>query len=72
MGDSQNYSNNTIDVTFSTRTLLRWADLSLRYQPLAKQGIHSDSNSNPKELKSCNKLSGVARRTAVAIDGSIK
>ena len=39
MGDSQNYSNNTIEVTFSTRTLLRWADLSLRYQPLTKQGI---------------------------------
>ncbi len=28
-----------IDVTFSTRTLLRWADLTLRFQPLAQQGI---------------------------------
>ena len=28
-----------IEVTFSTRTLLRWADLTLRFQPLANQGI---------------------------------
>jgi len=30
---------NRIEVTFSTRTLLRWADLTLRFQPLAQQGI---------------------------------
>ena len=30
--------SNAIDVTFSTRSLLRWADLTLRYQPLARQG----------------------------------
>ena len=29
----------TIEVTLSTRTLLRWADLTLRFQPLAHQGI---------------------------------
>ncbi|WP_029459580.1 AAA family ATPase [Solidesulfovibrio alcoholivorans] len=29
----------TIEVTFSTRTLLRWAALTLRFQPLARQGI---------------------------------
>jgi len=28
-----------IEVTFSTRTLIRWADLTLRFQPLARQGI---------------------------------
>ncbi|TYT73496.1 AAA family ATPase [Desulfobotulus mexicanus] len=28
-----------IEVTFSTRTLLRWADLTVRFQPLAYQGI---------------------------------
>lgn len=28
-----------IEVTFSTRSLLRWADLTLRYQNLARQGI---------------------------------
>jgi AAA ATPase containing von Willebrand factor type A (vWA) domain len=39
MGDVHNYNSNTIEVTFSTRTLLRWADLTLRYQPLAKQGV---------------------------------
>ena len=39
MGESNNaYANNSIEVTFSTRTLLRWADLTLRYQPLARQG----------------------------------
>jgi len=31
--------SNRIEVTFSTRTLLRWADLALRFQPLASQGI---------------------------------
>ncbi len=28
-----------IEVTFSTRTLLRWADLTQRFQPLARTGI---------------------------------
>lgn len=28
-----------IEVTFSTRSLLRWADLTMRFQPLAKGGI---------------------------------
>lgn len=27
------------EITFSTRSLLRWADLTLRFQPLARQGI---------------------------------
>ena len=39
MGERDQYSGNAIEVTFSTRTLLRWADLTLRYQPLARQGI---------------------------------
>lgn len=30
---------NALEITFSTRSLLRWAKLTLRYQPLAKQGI---------------------------------
>ena len=38
-GDSQNQFSDTIEVTFSTRTLLRWADLTVRFQPLARQGI---------------------------------
>jgi cobaltochelatase CobS len=38
MGENS-HSGNAVEVTFSTRTLLRWADLTLRYQPLAKQGI---------------------------------
>ena len=29
----------SIDVTFSTRTLIRWAQLTLRFQPLAHQGV---------------------------------
>ncbi len=28
-----------IEVTFSTRTLIRWATLTIRFQPLARQGI---------------------------------
>ncbi|WP_027362086.1 AAA family ATPase [Halodesulfovibrio aestuarii] len=38
MGDKQHYGE-TIDVTFSTRTLIRWVDLTVKFQPLAKQGI---------------------------------
>ena len=35
MGEAENsYRGNSIEVTFSTRSLLRWADLILRYQPL--------------------------------------
>lgn len=29
----------TLEVTFSTRSLIRWADLIQKYQPLARQGI---------------------------------
>ena len=32
-------STQSIEVTFSTRTLIRWADLTQRFQPLARQGI---------------------------------
>jgi len=41
MGDENSSDNmdNRIEVTFSTRTLLRWADLTLRFQPLMTQGI---------------------------------
>ena len=30
---------NAIEVTFSTRSLLRWGDLTVRFQPLAHQGL---------------------------------
>ena len=36
IGASDSYTD-TIEVTLSTRTLLRWADLTLRFQPLAHQ-----------------------------------
>ena len=40
MGEDGNAHNaGSIEVTLSTRTLIRWADLTFRYQPLAKQGI---------------------------------
>ena len=39
MGESNIDFNDTIEVTFSTRTLIRWADLTVRFQPLANQGI---------------------------------
>lgn len=39
MGESKSDFNDTIEVTFSTRTLIRWADLTMRFQPLANQGI---------------------------------
>jgi len=39
MGDNQADFTQSIEVTFSTRTLIRWADLISRFQPLANQGI---------------------------------
>lgn len=40
MGEAQMENlANTLEITFSTRSLLRWADLTLKYQPLAKRGI---------------------------------
>ncbi|WP_291327128.1 AAA family ATPase [Desulfovibrio sp. UCD-KL4C] len=39
MGEATGNLTDTIEVTFSTRTLIRWADLTVRFQPLAKQGI---------------------------------
>lgn len=33
------YGASAIEVTFSTRTLIRWADLTLHYHPLTHQGI---------------------------------
>lgn len=38
MGENSDYSNN-LEITFSTRSLIRWGNLTVRYQPLAKQGI---------------------------------
>ena len=37
-GDQQQ-PGESIDVTFSTRTLIRWSQLTLGFQPLARQGI---------------------------------
>jgi hypothetical protein len=37
-GDNQQ-PGETIELTFSTRTLIRWADLTQRFQPLARQGV---------------------------------
>ncbi len=37
-GDNQQ-PGETIEITFSTRTLIRWADLTQRFQPLARQGV---------------------------------
>lgn len=39
MGDDKVDFNQSIEVTFSTRTLIRWAELISRFQPLANQGI---------------------------------
>ena len=39
MGEANGNFRDTIEVTFSTRTLIRWADLTVRFQPLARQGI---------------------------------
>jgi cobaltochelatase CobS len=38
MGEAENLHSG-LEITFSTRTLIRWADLTVRYQPLSRQGI---------------------------------
>lgn len=37
-GSNQGFGE-SIEVTFSTRTLLRWADLTVRFLPLSRQGV---------------------------------
>ena len=37
MGNST--SHDALEVTLSTRTLIRWAELTMAFQPLSKQGI---------------------------------
>jgi len=39
MGEASSDLTRSIEVTFSTRTLLRWADLTVRFQPLSHQGF---------------------------------
>lgn len=40
MGDGQmDVTRTPLEITFSTRSLLRWADLTVRFQALARQGI---------------------------------
>ena len=40
LGEGNNANlRDAIEVTFSTRTLLRWADLTVRFQPLSRQGV---------------------------------
>jgi cobaltochelatase CobS len=40
MGSSNDSRSDTcLEVTFSTRTLIRWAKLTVKFQPLARQGI---------------------------------
>lgn len=38
-GQENSFNSRAIEITFSTRTLLRWASLTIRYQPLAHQNI---------------------------------
>lgn len=57
MGDTTvaNYTN-SIEVTFSTRSLLRWAELTERFQPLSRQGIQPLSYALDRALgyRACN------------------
>jgi cobaltochelatase CobS len=40
MGSSgQTRPETALDVTFSTRTLIRWARLTVKFQPLSRQGV---------------------------------
>jgi cobaltochelatase CobS len=39
MGTRTTGSDAVLEVTFSTRTLIRWADLTIKFQPLAWQGL---------------------------------
>jgi cobaltochelatase CobS len=39
MGARSNGADTVLEVTFSTRTLIRWANLTVKFQPLAWQGL---------------------------------
>lgn len=39
MGAQDSFAGNSLEVTFSTRSLLRWAELTVRYRALAAQGV---------------------------------
>lgn len=39
MGEDSADIQNQLEITFSTRSLLRWTNLTVRFQPLARQGI---------------------------------
>jgi cobaltochelatase CobS len=40
MGSAEDIRSDTVlEITFSTRTLIRWARLTVKFQPLARQGI---------------------------------
>jgi len=49
MGEREGGAN-SIEITFSTRTLLRWTDLTIRYQPLSRQGIQPISHALDRAL----------------------
>ena len=50
LGEATDGLTNSIEITFSTRSLIRWAELTMRYQPLARQGIQPLSHALDRAL----------------------
>lgn len=50
MGDGAEGIDNQIEVTFSTRTLIRWALLTLHFAPLAEKGVDVISHALDRSL----------------------
>jgi cobaltochelatase CobS len=75
MGESgKSYNSNSIEVTLSTRTLMRWASLSVRYQPLAQQGIRPISYALDRALgfRACRETRAMLHELAQRIFPEVK
>ena len=48
--EGENQSETALEITFSTRTLIRWAKLTVRFQPLARQGLSPLSHALDRAL----------------------
>lgn len=71
MGGGDGVLTNRLEMTFSTRTLLRWADLTLRYQPLAASGIQPVSYALDRALgyRACRESQAVLKELTQRIFG---
>jgi cobaltochelatase CobS len=64
--------DNILEVTFSTRTLIRWARLTVRFQPLARQGVSPINHALDRALafRACPESRSFLRELAQRVFGN--